>query len=369
LSTWQHFWEDILFVCKVLHVMFWLPLVEWWYHPHNPPLPITQLAPLEGMQQPVPLYRLWWENIQSKILHIGLHPQTQLLSAVPDTSLWLKPEALGTLQSANANDVRCVSWILWNITDQEALDAAIRLAGVVRWFEDGLDVEPPYNLVISTLKACFDPSGQVYPGSRDRAYYSARAIVWIHIRAFFKPAESEHRFPFPAIHHDSTSLDNDLKDLLEVFGRQDTSSILDWMDLILSRFTPGHLQWTSNALLHLSWAKQSTPDTFDSLAEYVGLDTKCTVPLNVFLNHLLASCIFLGWPINEEVLKIQDKYVICHPCPPSYSHCHLVVVTLNRPYLNSPLQWEQPSTPPTLNADLSHVCWLASTIWKCETTT
>jgi len=146
-----------------------------------------------------------------------LHLQTQPLLTIPDTSLWLKPEALAKLQRANSSDVQCVSWILRNITDQEALDAAIRLAGVVRWFEDGLDVEPPYNLVISTLKACFDPSGQVYPGSRDRAYYSARAIVWIHIRAFFKPAESEHRFPFPVIIYDGVSLDYDLMNLLGVF--------------------------------------------------------------------------------------------------------------------------------------------------------
>jgi len=336
-DTWQHFWEDMLFACKILHVMFWLPLVEWWYHPHHPPLPVTQLAPLERVPQPVPLHRLWWESIQRKILQIALHlPQTLPLSTVPDTPLWLEPEALVTLQSTNANDVRCVSWILWNITDPEALDAAIRLAGVIRWFEDGLDVEPPYQLVVTTLKACFDPSGKIYPGLRDRAYYSAQAIVWIHIRALCKSAESAHRFPFPVIHYDNLSLDCDLGDLLGVFGCQDASNILIWIYPISPSLTPAYLQWTSNVLLHLSLAKQNTPDTFDSIGAYLVQEGQIAIPLNMFLNHLLASCVILGWPINKDVLQIQDKYIIYYSYLPGYSHCCLVVITLIRPYHNSP---------------------------------
>ena len=341
LSTWQHFWEGTLFVCNVLHVMFWLPLVEWWYHPHNPPLPITQPPPLEHMPQPVPLYHLWWENFQCKILQIALHlPQPLPLSTIPNSSPWLKPEALATLQSANANDVRCVSWILWNITDPEALDAAIRLAGVIRWFEDGLDVEPPYDLIISTLKACFDPSGKIYPGLRDRAYYSACAIMWIHIRAFYKPTESEHRFPFPTIHYDPTPLDDDLRLLLGISDYQSTSDILARMSYISPAFTPAHLQWASNVRLHLCWVKQSTLGAYN--INIIGSDPwavgqgRCVIPLNAFLNHLLASCIILGWPINEDVLKIQDKYVTQCFCPPSCSCCCLAVITLTRPYLNSP---------------------------------
>jgi len=104
---------------------------------------------------------------------------------------------------------------------------------------------------------------------------------------------------------------------------------------IFSDLTPAYLQWTSNALLHLSYAKQSTPDTFDQIGKLIYPQMECTIPLNAFINRLLTSCIFLGWPISEEVLKIQDKYVICHPCPLSYSHC-LVAITLIKPYLNSP---------------------------------
>ena len=358
LNAWWHLWENLFFACKVLHVMFWLPLVEWWHHPHNPPLPLTRLAPLEHMPQPAPLHHLWWENIQCRFLRIALHlPQTLPPSTVSGNSSWLKPGTLATLESTNANDVRCVTWILWNITDPEALDTAVRLAGVIRWFEDGLDVEPPYDLIISALKACFDPSGKIYPGSRDRAYYSARAIVWIHIRALCKSAEFAHKFPFPVTNHDNASLDPDLMDLLSLIKHCDIPDMIERIYPIISQFTLTHLQWTSNALLHLSWANKNMPDKFNLIQRYNLLERRCTIPLNTFLNHLLASCVFLGWPVNEEVLKIQDKYTFYHSYPLKYLHYCLTVITLIRQYLNSPWQWEQLSTPPILNADFSHICW------------
>ena len=62
----------------------------------------------------------------------------------------------------NADDVRCVSWILRYITDPEALDAAIPFAATI-W--------------------CFDSTGELYPGSGDRAYHSGRAMAWIHTLA------------------------------------------------------------------------------------------------------------------------------------------------------------------------------------------
>jgi len=197
-------------------------------------------------------------------------------------------------------------------------------------------VEPPYALVVSTLKACFNSRGEIYPGSRNRAYYSAQAIVWIHVCALCESAEFALRFPFPVIYYNDLPLDHDLRDLLGVFSSQYVSDILAWMYPISPEFTPAYLQWTSNVLLHLSWAKQSTPDTFNSIGRYIGPERWYTIPLDVFLNHLLASCIILGWPIDKEVLKIQDKYIIYHSFPPSYSHCCLLVITLIRPYLNSP---------------------------------
>ena len=39
---------------------------------------------------------------------------------------------LGSLRNTNADDAHCVSWILKNVTDQEAVNAALQLAGTVQ---------------------------------------------------------------------------------------------------------------------------------------------------------------------------------------------------------------------------------------------
>ena len=254
-----------------------------------------------------------WRNIQSRLPHITLHlPHIQPLqtSITPPTSLWLTLAALTALRSENASDVRCISWILWNITDPEALDAAIRLAGAVRWFEDGLTVEPPYDQIVSTLKGCFDSNGKVYPGLKDRVYYSARAVLWIHICAMCASKELAKRYPLPAIAYDTTSLDPDLWCLLESCTSQNPSHTILALYSIYPESTPAHLQWASNALLHFSWAMQMTPDTFNILSQRPWFPISRTIPLNTLLNRLLASCIFFGWPVDKELLRIQDKMYV-----------------------------------------------------------
>ena len=340
LTSLHHLWEAIQ--CQVLHVLLWLPSITQWFRSHNPSLPVTQPT----LQQPVPwlasLHSLW-ENIQCRNLCAALHlPQIQPLPtlSIPPTatSLWLTPAALSTLCSTNASDVRCVSWILWSITDPEALDAAIRLAGTVWWFEDGLDVEPPYDQIISTLKGCFDSNGRIYPGSRDRAYHFAQAALWIHICAMCVSGKFGKRFPLPTIAHDTTSSDPDLNHLLKICASQETPYVILQMYPIYLKTTLAHLQWTSNALLYLSWAKQNVPDAFSKLSQKSWSQTSRTIPLNAVLNRLLTSCIFLGWPIEGELLKIQDKmYVISFLCPPP-AHTCLLVTNLVKSCLNFPKQ-------------------------------
>ena len=223
------------------------------------------------------------------------------------TEPWLEPTALAALWKKNADDVRCVSWILWSITDPEALDVAIRFASIILWFEHGLDVEPPYKIIISTLESCFDSTGRVYPGSRDRAYYSVLAVLWIHIRAMCVSRDFALKFPLPTIPCDTTSLDDDLGDLLKIYNDWNIPHIISWMYNIRPRSTPAYLQWTSNALLHLTWTGLDTPGIFDSGSWDSPGGDRGTIPLNVVLNHLLAFCIFLGLPVEKEVLKVQDK--------------------------------------------------------------
>jgi len=311
LTTLGHWWEVIQ--CQILHVALWLPSITQWHNSGDPPLPTAYPPPPHPTSLLASLHNVW-ESIQCRILRAALHlPQIQSSLAPVNlpTSLWLTPAALATLHSTNANDVRCTSWILWNITDPEALDAAIRLAATIHWFEDGLNVEPPYDQIVSTLKGCFDSNGKVYPGSRDRAYYSAQAVLWIHICAMCVSEKFAERFPLPAISWNTASLDPDLSVLLYNYRDTETSAVIDGMYFISTSCTPACLQWTSNALLHLSWAQQNVPGIFNEVSPYYSKGDMRSIPLNVVLNHLLTLCIFLNYPIGQELLRIQDKsYVV-----------------------------------------------------------
>jgi len=129
---------------------------------------------------------------------------------------WMTPKDLAIIRRTNTDDVQGVSWILINIADPEALDAAIRLAGTIRWFDDGINVDPPYDMIVSTFKACFDPTRKLYPGSRDRAYYSGRAIMWIRALAMCKSEEVRNAFPLLDKGYVALGSDHDLEHLLQV---------------------------------------------------------------------------------------------------------------------------------------------------------
>jgi hypothetical protein len=90
---------------------------------------------------------------------------------------------LATFRKQEADDVRCVSWVLRNITDPEAIDSAVILAGVIQWFNGDPDQDPPFDLIVSTFEGCFDSTKQLYPGMMDRAANSARAILQINAGA------------------------------------------------------------------------------------------------------------------------------------------------------------------------------------------
>ena len=229
---------------------------------------------------------------------------------------WMKPMDFAVAHRTNADDVRCVSWILINITDPEALDAAIRLAGTIRWFDDGINVDPPYDLIVSTFNACFDPTKKVYPGSRDRAYYSGRAMMWIRTLAMCKSEEFGNAFPLPSTEYMALGLDPDLEHLLQVDCAASSEVCILLLLATKPEHTPSHLQWTFNVLLHLTWANRTTMD-YEFLLDYVSKHrTRTSLPLNATLDRFLVWCIFLGSPVEKEALKIQDKsYDIPSFCP------------------------------------------------------
>ena len=224
---------------------------------------------------------------------------------------WLEPKDLVIICRTNASDVGCVSWILRYITDPEAIDAALPLAGEIRWFDDEVNVNPPYDQIVSTFEACFDPTGTLYPESRDRAYYSRRAMMWIHTLASRRSWEFAKAFPLPHGEYKTLIPDPDLEHLLQVnLTTWDIGSCVEQLLRISPGHTPQHLQWISNLLLHCSyswtgWIKQNHRYTLDCVSRIH--ETKTAIPLNVTLNHLLLWCTFLGSPVEEEVLKVQAK--------------------------------------------------------------
>jgi len=235
---------------------------------------------------------------------------------------WLKPKDLAIIRRTNANDVRCVSWILRNITDPEALDAAIPLAGEIRWFDDGINVDPPYDLIVSTFEACFDSARTLCPGSRDRAYHSGRAMMWIHTLARCKSREFARTFPLPRVKYTIPVPDPDLEHLLRTnLVARNVGDCIEQLLRINPGHTPSHSQWVSNLLLHYSWANR-TKLYYWRILEWVSgtHETKTTVPSNATLNWFLVWCTFFGSPVAEEVLKVQDKsYDISRVCSSNFS--------------------------------------------------
>ena len=269
----------------------------------------------------LPRTRRTWNRRVRSLLRRQSPPTMILLEniEVHQSEPWMKPMDFAVAHRTNADDVQCVSWILRNITDPEALDAAIRLAGNIRWFDDGINADPPYDLIVSTFKACFDPTGRVYPGSRDRAYYSGRAMLWIHALAMCKSEEFARAFSLPGVQYPAPGLDSDLEHLLRVNypGLSSQDHIL-WLPLIGPQSTPSHLQFVFNVLLHLTWANRTTLN-YEFLLDCIPKHKiETSLPLNAALNQFLTWCILLGSPVEEEALKVQDKSYDISSFSPSY---------------------------------------------------
>jgi hypothetical protein len=215
------------------------------------------------------------------------------------------------IQKRNTDDVRCVSWILRNITDTEALDAAVRRAGIIWWFEDEIDVEPLYQLITSVFHGCFGSDGKVYPGSRDRAYYSGQAMLWIQALARCKSEEAARIFPLPTTEYYAPASDHDLTHLLSAVRLHYTLLPIE------NPHSSSHLQWVSNVMLHLSRTTRTVH--FYALSDTIPFFLRTpNITQGATLNYLLMWCNWLGSPIGGEVLKIHDKsYVISCACTPS----------------------------------------------------
>jgi len=252
-------------------------------------------------------HRMWERGFRS-LLRRQSQPTTPLEAArVHRPARWLGSKDFAMIRRANTDDVQCVSWIFGNITDPEALDAALPLTGEIQWFDCGDDFWPIYDQIVTTFESCFDPTRTLYPGSRDRAYYSGRAMLWICTLAVFhgRTHGIGIRHIIPSSKYTAGAPDPDLEHLLGFIALdRGYGSDIEWLLRINTGCTALHSQWISNLLLYYSQTIdiEMDPGLISGVHEI-----KTTTPLNTKLNRLLTWCIFLGSPVESEMLIIQKK--------------------------------------------------------------
>ena len=113
-------------------------------HPQSPTIPLEDIR--EASHTPPEFHNNNPSIHGTNPSHQNPDPPPQEIgppSQIPVPDLWLAQGRPTTIEKTNTQDIRCVSWILRSITDPESLDAAIRLAGTIRWSDDGINVDPP----------------------------------------------------------------------------------------------------------------------------------------------------------------------------------------------------------------------------------
>jgi len=225
--------------------------------------------------------------------------------------LLVRVRNLEVLRKQNADNVRCVSWVLRNITDPEAIDSAIRLAGTIRWFDGDADHDPPFDLIISIFEACFDSTTQLYPGMRDRAYFSARAILQVSLRARAQSHECASKYPIPEISSNTSQhTDHDLHHVIRMLESNFNSNrtTLDFPKAGAN--THNHLRWTSNLFVDLTRVGPNPIlGSYESYLSAAVTNNRATIA-----NTLLVWYMFLGGHVEEETFWAADKsYVVNSP--------------------------------------------------------
>jgi len=234
--------------------------------------------------------------------------QHQLDEPREGSRLLLRVRNLETLQKQNLDNARCVCWVLRNITDPEAIDSAVRLAGIIRWFDGDPDHDPPFDLIVSTFEACFDSAKQLYPAMRDRAYFSARAILQINLRARAQSNECASKYPIPEVTSNMSQLpDPDLHHAIWML-KSNFSSGRPTLDFPRAGTnTHDHLLWMSNLFVDVT--RKGPNPALQSYESY--LSAAVTNHRAMIANTLLLWYMLLGGRVEEETFWATDKsYVV-----------------------------------------------------------
>ena len=222
--------------------------------------------------------------------------------------LRLRVRNLEGIRRQNVANARCASWILQNITDPEAIDSAIRLAGDIRWFDGDSSYDPPFDLIVPAFEACFDSAKQVYPGMRDRAYFSARAILQISLRARARPQEHSSKYLIPAVSsHPLDNTDPDIYHLIRLLER-DLDELRPILNFYEMENTYAHRLWLSN--LCVDSARVGTKPILRFSVHAASTNHQAMVA-----NVLLMWYMFLGGHVDEETVWAVDKSYAESHCP------------------------------------------------------
>ena len=225
----------------------------------------------------------------------------------PRVGILVSVSDLPALLDRNAGNTRCVGWIIRSITDPEAINSALRLAGSIRWFDRNVDVDPPFDFIVSTFEACLDSTKSPYPGMGDRAYFSGRAILQIKAVARFRSKECASKYPIPYGFFSLVGrVNRNLYQILRLCwsGTQGVPINSFFVEGI-----PAHLLWMSSLFVDMA-REDPTSLTEISLSKANGTSTSRPA---VDANILLAWCIHLGGQVEEETFWAEDKSCVVVP--------------------------------------------------------
>lgn len=288
------------------YILFTVPGALSRYSPFQTPISIYIRTTVGDFLRSLPVLEEKFNGVKKKLsrwVHLS-NLQLQLPISIHEVD-----RSLGKGSTTNTDDAHCVSWILKNITDPGAIDAALRLAGVVRWFEGGCNSDPPYDYIVSIFKSCFDFAGSLDQKSKARAFYSATAILQVHISSLLHKQDGHiPNYPIPRVTTDRSKMNDDLMSVLDVLATMDGESPV----LLPFAKDPKRAMWTSELLL---W--YATNERYD-IATYSSLICKGDVlhypwwhefSPEVVNNFLLVWCVYLGWEIDNKAPRMRESYV------------------------------------------------------------
>jgi hypothetical protein len=251
-------------------------------------------------QRLVQVVRMFGRAALLPVVAKGIHGQPLVPRNGP--GLQVRVWNLEAIRKQNRDSARCVCWILRNITDPEAVDSGTRLSGTIQWFDGDSDHNPPFDFIVSTFETCFDSTKQLYPGMKNRAYFSAQAILQINTSARAQSRERASKYPIPAI--SSSSFPYTDPDLHHIIRMLESNSDRPTLDFPKGRTDNNpHLLWMSNLFLDL--ARVGPNPILKSYRFY--LSAAITDNQAIIANTLLMWYMILGGHVEEKTFWALDK--------------------------------------------------------------